>query len=64
MIVTEPDVEGAEYVTEHELEEEVAEDTVHVELGPKLPPLPPSLHVIVPMGLDAVPAVVSVTVTV
>jgi len=62
VIVTEPDVDGGVYATEHVLEDELFEVKVHGE-PVKLPPLPPSFQDTVPAG-DAGVALVSVTVAV
>ncbi len=47
------------YIVEHELEDEVAGDVVQLPLL-NAPPFPPSLHVMVPVGMDVVPVLVSV----
>jgi hypothetical protein len=56
-----PGVEGAVYVIWQVAEDELAEDKVHAEELPKVPPTPPSLQFMVPVGVLGEP-LVSVTV--
>lgn len=61
VIFTEPAVEGGLYVSLQVLIVELAVERVHDELL-KLPPAPPSLHDMVPVGVVSVPELVSLTV--